>query len=136
MEKAIMTKCAASKFRTKQGMNKKRAQKQANKILKYGVTHKEATGELHGFMTYLYFRCGSNNTRLYGDTAYLFDGKVIISQYRIPDRLVPLVKQMNKEKRERLDGKPQQKKTDGRSASIVIVDEVCSIGMTPLPWER
>jgi len=136
MEKAIMTKCAASKFRTKQGMNKKRAQKQANKILKYGVTHKEATGELHGFMTYLYFRCGSNNTRLYGDTAYLFDGKVIISQYRIPDRLVPLVKQMNKEKRERLDGKPQQKKTDGRSASIVIVDEVRSIGMTPLPWER
>lgn len=136
MEKAIMTKCAASKFKTKQGMNKKRAQKQANKILKYGVTHKEAQGELHGFMTYLYFRCGSNNTRLYGDTAYLFDGKVIISQYRIPDRLVPLVKQMNKEKRERLDGKPQPKKQDGCSASIVVVDEVSKTGMTPLPWER
>lgn len=123
MEKAVMTKCAASKFRTKHGMNKKRAQQQADKILKYGVTHKEAEGELKGFMTYLYFRCGSNNTRLYGDTAYLFVGRVIVSHYRIPDRLVPVVKQMNKEKKERLDGKKQEKKKTEPN-------------LAPLPWER
>ena len=105
MEKAIITRCGARKFRTKQGLNKKTAQKQADKILKYGVTHKEAQGELHGFMTYLYFKCGSNNTRLYGDTAYLFVGTVIVSQYRIPDKYIPIVKQMNKEKREKLDGR-------------------------------
>lgn len=121
MDKAIMTRCASRKFQAKQGMNKDRAQKQANKILKYGVTHKEAQGELKRFMTYLYFRCGSNNTRLYGDTAYLFDGRVIISQYRIPDRLVSLVKQMNAEKREAIDGRKPVKQSNK---------------LTNMPWDR
>lgn len=110
MEKSIMTKCAATKFKVKHGMNKKRAQKQSDRILKYGVTHKEAQGQLKVFMTYLYFRCGSNNTRLYGDTAYLFMGQVIVSHYKIPDHLIPLVKQMNKEKKERLGGVKQMRK--------------------------
>ena len=132
MGKAIMTRCAASKFRTKQGMNDKRAQRQANRILRYGVTHREATGEIKGFMDYMYFHCHSNNTRLYGDTAYLFDRNVIISQYRIPDSLIPDVKRMNKEKRELIDGNEShiEKKKELR-----IPDRERS-GMTPLPWQR
>ncbi len=113
-------------------MSKERAQKQADKILKYGVTHKEAEGKLHGFMTYLYFHCGSNNTRLYGDTAYLFVGKTIISCYRIPDRFVPLVKQMNKEKRERLDGVIKEPKTHEKTQTL----DKQSAKVTPLPWKR
>lgn len=130
-KKAIMTDCAARKFKRYCGMNRNRARQQATHILRYGISHKEATGELCEFMNYLYFRCGTNNTRLYGNTAYLFDGQAIISHYILPDRLVPLVKKMTEEKRERIDGKPKEQ----HQKELHIPDRPRR-GLTPMPWQR
>lgn len=82
------------------GFNKKSMNRMSDKAYKYGVTHSEVTGSLRKWMDKLYLSYGkSNNTRLYGDKAYLFNDNCLITVIQIPNNLLPVALKLQKERR-------------------------------------
>lgn len=98
-----MTKVSQhSEMRLKErcGFNKKSMNRMSDKAYKYGVTHSEVTGSLRKWMDKLYLSYGkSNNTRLYGDKAYLFNDNCLITVIQIPNNLLPVALKLQKERR-------------------------------------
>ena len=76
----------------------------SDKAYKYGVTHSEVTGSLIKWMDKLYLSYGkSNNTRLYGDKAYLFNDNCLITVIQIPNNLLPTALKIQRRKGEELN---------------------------------
>lgn len=83
------------------GFNKKSMNRMSDKAYKYGVTHSEVTGSLRKWMDKLYLSYGkSNNTRLYGDKAYLFNDNCLITVIQIPNNLLPTALKIQRRKGE------------------------------------
>lgn len=99
-----MTKISQhSEIRLKErcGLSKSSINRMSDKAYKYGVTHSEVTGSLKRWMDKLYLSyCKSNNTRLYGDKAYLFNGNCLITVIQIPNNLLSTALKMQRRKGE------------------------------------
>lgn len=88
------------------GLNKSSMKRMADRAYKYGVTHSEATGNLKKWMDRLYLSYErSNNTRLYGDKAYLFHDNFLITVIQIPNNLLRIALKLQKKK----EGKTNEK---------------------------
>ena len=98
-----MTKLSQhSEIRLKErcGLNKSSINRMSNKAYEQGITHSETTGNLKRWMDKIYLSYGkSNNTRLYGDKAYLFNGNCLITVIQIPNSLLPVALKLQKERR-------------------------------------
>ena len=98
-----MTKLSQhSEIRLKErcGLNKSIINRMSNKAYEQGITHSETTGNLKRWMDKIYLSYGkSNNTRLYGDKAYLFNGNCLITVIQIPNSLLPVALKLQKERR-------------------------------------
>lgn len=82
------------------GLNKSSMNRIADKAYKYGVTHSEATGNLKKWMDRLYLSYErSNNTRLYGDKAYLFHNNFLITVIQIPNNLLHMALKLQKKRK-------------------------------------
>ena len=58
-----------------------------------GVQHKDTKGTLHRYITKLYLQNNiANHIRIYGEDIYLFNGKTLITLYRLDNRLVKKLK--------------------------------------------
>lgn len=69
----------------------------ANKAFEEGITHSQTKGRLNKWVTSLYFKNKSaNNIRLYGDKAYIFCDKVLVTVIQIPIGLMKDFKKMIK----------------------------------------
>lgn len=85
---SILTEHARSRLKERCGLNKSSLQKMADRAFEEGISHKETVGTLNRWITSLYMQNKTaNNIRLYGDKAYLFRGKVLITVIQIPSRL-------------------------------------------------
>lgn len=102
-----MTKVSQhSEIRLKErcGLNKSSMSRMSNKAYEQGITHSETTGSLKRWMDKLYLSYGkSNNTRLYGDKAYLFNGNYLITVIQIPNNLLPTALKIQRRKGEELN---------------------------------
>lgn len=86
MSKAQITKHSEKRIRQRIGINKKSAEKQAQKALDYGVSHKEATGKLCQYMNGVFlmnFR--PTNMRVYNRMLYLFRDNKLITVLPLPN---------------------------------------------------
>ena len=71
----------------------------ADKAFMYGLKHSELNGSLRKWVDKLYLSHQvSNNTRLYGDKAYLFRGNSLITVIQIPNNLLKQVLKVQKRK--------------------------------------
>lgn len=71
----------------------------AQKAYEEGITHAETKGRLNKWVTSLYFRNErANNIRLYGDKAYIFCDKTLVTVIQIPASLMKNLKDMVKER--------------------------------------
>ena len=69
----------------------------AQKAFDNGITHSQTKGRLNKWVTSLYFQNkNANNIRLYGDKAYIFAGKTLVTVIQIPTDLTKNMKSMVK----------------------------------------
>lgn len=88
---------AKERMKERCGFNKKSCDKMANKAFKEGISHSQTKGRLNKWVTSLYFKNKSaNNIRLYGDKAYIFCDKVLVTVIQIPIGLMKDFKKMIK----------------------------------------
>lgn len=87
MSEAYVTKHGTKRIRQRLGLNKKSVDKQAQKALKHGISHKEATGKLCEYMNGVFlmnFR--PTNMRVYNRMLYLFRDNKLITVLPLPNR--------------------------------------------------
>lgn len=85
---------AEKRMKERCGFNKKTSERMASKVFQEGITHSQTKGRLNKWVTSLYFKNKSaNNIRLYGDKAYIFCDKVLVTVIQIP---VDLMKNLQK----------------------------------------
>jgi hypothetical protein len=83
-----VSKHAEMRMKERCGINKRSAQKIAEKAFTNGYTHSQTKGNLRKWVTSLYFNNKSaNNIRLYGDKAYIFTDEMLITVLQLPSNL-------------------------------------------------
>jgi hypothetical protein len=88
---------AKERMKERCGFNKKCCDRMAIKAFEEGISHKQTKGRLNKWVTSLYFKNKSaNNIRLYGDKAYIFCDKVLVTVIQIPIGLMKDFKKMVK----------------------------------------
>lgn len=94
-----VSKHAEDRLKERCGFNKKTSERMAQKAYEEGITHAETKGRLNKWVTGLYFRNETaNNIRLYGDKAYIFCDKTLVTIIQIPASLMKNLKDMVKER--------------------------------------
>ena len=84
-------------MKNRRGFNKNSCERMAQKVFDNGITHSQTKGRLNNWDTGLYFRNkNANNIRLYGDKAYIFAGKTLVTVIQIPTDLTKNMKSMVK----------------------------------------
>lgn len=88
---------ARKRMKERCGLNKKSQGHIVQKVIESGISHKQTKGRLNKWITSLYFKNKSaNNIRLYGDKAYIFSDKTLITVLQIPENLTKDLKFMIK----------------------------------------
>lgn len=83
-----VSKHAETRLHERCGINRKSAQRIAEKAFNEGIQHSQTKGNLKKWITSLYFNNkAANNIRLYGDKAYIFGGETLITVLQIPSNL-------------------------------------------------
>jgi hypothetical protein len=73
------------------GLNVKTFEKLAQKALLEGLTHSQAKGHLHKYLTRLYYQNKTvNNSRIYGEFVYLFSNERLVTVFQLPNSLKKL----------------------------------------------
>ena len=90
---------AKKRMRKRCGLSKKSTDRIAAKALKEGVKHNETKGNLHKWVTSVYFKnTAINNIRLYAGYAYLFTDENLVTILSIPQNLMRDFQNLTKRK--------------------------------------
>ena len=85
LEEIRLTNHGAKRLRERLGIPKRACQRAAQKAYDEGITFKNTAGEAHRFFDKIYHKNDSvNNTKVYGQFAYLFSNNVLITVLNIP----------------------------------------------------
>lgn len=83
-----VSKHAKERSKERNGWNEKTTERMVQKVLEKGIPHRQTKGRLNKWVTSLYFKnTDANNIRLYGDKAYIFHNKTLITVLQIPANL-------------------------------------------------
>ncbi len=83
-----ITNHGKGRLRERCGIPKKSVKRMADKAFKYGLTHKETTGNLNKYITSLWSKNkNADNIRVYGDKVYIFCGTSLITVLNLPTTL-------------------------------------------------
>lgn len=94
-----VTQHAAKRIRQRLGINKKAAEKNAEKALRYGVTHAEAKGKLCKYLDSIFLlNYRPTNMRVYNRAVYLFRDQTLITVLPLPNNLWKLADKLQREK--------------------------------------
>lgn len=81
----IVSKHAEQRLKERCGLNKKSVQRITEKAFENGIRHRELKGNMRKWVDGLYLHeQKANNIRLYGDKAFLFCGKILVTVIQIP----------------------------------------------------
>lgn len=87
------------KKRIKQRLGKKVPLDVAEKALKFGLKHEDATGSLKRYFDALYLAHGTaNNTRIYKHKVFIFNGDTLITVLELPHCYIKYVDKLLKKK--------------------------------------
>lgn len=82
-----VSKHSIERTKDRVGLSKKISQKNAEKALEHGLTHKELSGSIKRYVDRLYLSHGvGNNIRIYNRYVYIFQGKVLITILNLPTK--------------------------------------------------
>lgn len=97
----IVTKHAKKRIHERLNINKKGSKKLAQKAIKKGISHSEATGQLKKYMDKLFLSHRSAcNLRVYNQATFIFDRKFfLITVIPLPKDLNKIVAKINERKK-------------------------------------
>lgn len=92
-----VTKHAKERMKERCGLNEKSVNRMANIAYEKGLKHSNLTGNLKKWADGQYLKNRTaNQIRLYGDKAYIFQNKTLITVIQIPHNLVKEVVRISK----------------------------------------
>lgn len=99
MAEVRVTKHGRSRTKDRTGLRKRIAGKNAEKAFQFGLKHGETVGNLHKYITSLYFRNRSaNNIRVYHRHVYIFCDDVLVTILPLPRDLVRAADKLERRK--------------------------------------
>ena len=103
---AKVTRHAEKRTRSRLGLPKRAAGKNAERALRDGIRHKDVNGSLRRLVDALYFRnMAGNNIRIYNSFVYIFHDQTLITVFNLPRRYQQAAIKLQKErKNENNDG--------------------------------
>ena len=88
---------ALQRLRERCGLNKKSAERLAQKAYEKGIRHGQTKGNLNKWVTAQHFKNENiDNLIIYGDNLYLFDGEILVTVFRVPNNLLKNLENMVK----------------------------------------
>ncbi len=98
-----ISKHAEMRTKSRLGISKKIANKNAQRAWENGLTHSEAKGSLRRYLDYLYLSRGvASNVRVYHHYIYIFNGTNLITVFQLPQKLEKLADKLQKQKEVKL----------------------------------
>lgn len=98
-DKVIITKHSIKRTKERVGLSKKQTEKNAQKALKYGLTHAETKAALRRYLDKVYFKKElANNLRVYHHYVYVFRDNKLITILLLPTGLYKLADKLQREK--------------------------------------
>lgn len=95
----VVTQHGKKRLKERVGLNKKSAEKNADKAFQEGIKHSEVSGSLRKYFDALYLQNRSaNNIRIYGEKVYLFGGNKLITVLNLPNKYKSTVAKIRKNK--------------------------------------
>lgn len=86
---------AFQRIRERCGLNRKSAERLAQRAFERGIKHEQTKGRLNKWVTSQYFRNENiDNLIIYGDNIYLFDGNILVTVFRVPHDLLKNIEYM------------------------------------------
>ena len=90
---------AEDRLKERCGLGKSAIKRMVQKAYDEGIPHSKTKGKLNKWVTSLFFKnTNANNIRLYGDKAYIFCNKILVTVIQIPASLTKDLQKMLKQK--------------------------------------
>ena len=87
-DKIEVSRHAYERLHERCGLSRKAATRMAEKAFYIGMKHSDTKGQINRWITSLYFNNkNANNIRLYGNFAYIFCNKILVTVLEIPNNL-------------------------------------------------
>ena len=87
-DKIEVSRHAYERLHERCGLGRKAATRMAEKAFYIGMKHSDTKGQINRWITSLYFNNkNANNIRLYGNFAYIFCNKILVTVLEIPNNL-------------------------------------------------
>ena len=87
-EQIEISRHAYERLHERCGFSRKAATRMAEKAFYTGMKHSDTSGQINRWITSLYFNNkNANNIRLYGNFAYIFCNKILVTVLEIPNNL-------------------------------------------------
>lgn len=87
-DKIEVSRHAYERLHERCGLSRKAATRMAEKAFYIGMKHNDTKGQINRWITSLYFNNkNANNIRLYGNFAYIFCNKILVTVLEIPNNL-------------------------------------------------
>lgn len=87
-DKIEVSRHAYERLHERYGLSRKAATRMAEKAFYIGMKHSDTKGQINRWITSLYFNNkNANNIRLYGNFAYIFCNKILVTVLEIPNNL-------------------------------------------------
>lgn len=87
-DKIEVSRHAYERLHERCGLSRKAATRIAEKAFYIGMKHSDTKGQINRWITSLYFNNkNANNIRLYGNFAYIFCNKILVTVLEIPNNL-------------------------------------------------
>lgn len=87
-DKIEVSRHAYERLHERCGLSRKAAIRMAEKAFYIGMKHSDTKGQINRWITSLYFNNkNANNIRLYGNFAYIFCNKILVTVLEIPNNL-------------------------------------------------
>lgn len=87
-DKIEVSRHAYERLHERCGLSRKAATRMAEKAFYTGMKHSDTRGQINRWITSLYFNNkNANNLRLYGNFAYIFCNKILVTVLEIPNNL-------------------------------------------------
>jgi len=98
-----ISKHAETRTKSRLGISKKIANKNAQRAWESGLTHSEAKGSLRRYLDYLYLSHGvASNVRVYHHHVYIFTGTNLTTVFQLPQKLEKLADKLQRQKKSEL----------------------------------
>lgn len=87
-DKIEVSRHAYERLHERCGLSRKAATRMSEKAFYTGMKHSDTRGQINRWITSLYFNNkNANNIRLYGNFAYIFCNKILVTVLEIPNNL-------------------------------------------------